>query len=239
MEPIYRKQFTLEAIHTDCHGALLPSALLYFVQEAAGEHCGILNVSWEQLNQRQLFWAILRHRIQVTRMPQKGETVTLETWPMPTTRTAYPRSVIAWDARGNELFRTLGLWVLMDSESRSMVLPKKSGVEVMGILRGTELTAPGSLVPGTLERCGRRRVCFTDLDVNGHMNNTRYLDWIWDLLPESFHRGRSLKEMTLCYLAEAREGDCLDLKWTLEAEGRLQVDIFREEHRIFAAKIEY
>ncbi len=239
MEPIFRKQFTLEAIHTDCHGVLLPSALLYFVQEAAGAHCQVLNVSWEALQQKNLFWAILRHRIQVNRMPREGETITLETWPMPTTRTAYPRSVIAWDAQGSELFRTVGLWVLMDPESRSMVLPRKSGVEVVGILRGTELTAPGSLVPGTLERSHRRRVCFTDLDINGHMNNTRYLDWIWDLLPEIYHQGRNIREMTLWYLAEAREGDCLELKWSLDPDGLLQVDIFREEHRIFAAKLEY
>ncbi len=239
MEQIYQKQFTLEALHCDGFGRCRPSMLSYFVQEAAGAHCRRLRLSWEDLQEKGLFWAILRHRLQITRLPQNGETITLETWPMPTTRTAFPRSVIAYDAAGQELFRSLGLWVLMDMDSRAMVLPGKSGVEVPGLLRGTELPAPGSLIPCALENSASRTVSFTDLDVNGHMNNARYLDWIWDLLPGSFHSQHSPREISLCYLAEAREGEQLQLHWTLQPEGSLRADIFREDHRVFAANIVY
>ncbi len=239
MEPIYTKQVPLESLHCDCFGNCKASALAYLVQEAAGEHCQLLNVSWEALHQKHLFWAILRHRIQITRLPREGETITLETWPMPTTRTAYPRSVIAYDEHRQELFRSIGLWVLMDPETRSLVLPGKSGVEVSGILRGMELSVPGSLVPKTLERSHGRTVAFTDLDINGHMNNARYLDWIWDLLPSQFHQAHPVKDMTLCYLSEAREGEALHLQWQLHPDGSLQVDILREGHRVFAAHIQY
>ncbi len=236
MEPIYSKKFTLEAIHCDCFGNCKPSALLYFVQEASGDHCQLLNVSTEN---HRLLWAILRHKLQITRLPRQGETLTLETWPMPTTRTAYPRSVIAYDGEHRELFRSIALWVLMDPDTRSLVLPGKSGITVNGILRGTELSVPGSLVPGTLASTQSRRVCYSDLDVNGHMNNVRYMDWIWDLFPSSFHENHDPKAITLCYLAEAREADLLDLHWQLRPEGTLQVEIFRQEHRIFAADIAY
>ncbi len=239
MEPIYTKTFTLESLHCDRFGSCKPSALSYFVQEAAGEHCQLLNVSWDTLQEKHLFWAILRHRIQITRLPENGETIRLETWPMPTTRTAFPRSVIAYDEKGQEVFRSISLWVLMDPDTRSMVLPGKSGIIVDGILRGTELSVPGSLVPGVLSDSRSRSVAFTDLDVNGHMNNARYLDWIWDLLPSGFHAQHKPKEITLCYLAEAREGEQLQLQWTLRPEGALQADILREGHRVFAANIQY
>lgn len=67
-----------------------------------------------------------------------------------------------------------------------MILPGKSGIVVSGTLRGTELALPGGLVPKVMDNSRRRDVCFTDLDRNGHMNNTRYMDWIDDLLPAIF-----------------------------------------------------
>ncbi len=239
MEPIYVKSFLLSEADTDCFGSLRPSSLLRFVQEAAGEHCSLLHLSRLELEEKNLFWAILRHRLQISRWPQAGEVIRLETWPMPTTRTAYPRSVIGYDENGRELFRSVSLWVLMDPEKRSLVLPRHSGVEVPGLVRGNELSLPGSLQVGTLSDEGRRRVCFTDLDINGHMNNARYLDWVWDLLPSHFHRAHSPRELTLYYHMEAREGEDLDLHWSLGPEGHLLADITRETGRIFTASIAY
>ena len=123
MEPIYSKEFTLSHIHVDRFGYAKPSVLLYFVQEAAGEHCALLAVDREHLSHKHLFWAVTRSKVQVTRLPRLGETVTVKTWPMPTTRVAYPRSVVAYDAKGEELFRSISLWVLMDDRSRAMILP--------------------------------------------------------------------------------------------------------------------
>ncbi len=239
MEPILRQTVTLTDLHTDRFGNLKPSALLHLVQTAAGDHCALLRVDLP----RDLMWAIIRHKVQVTRIPKKGEAVTLETWPLPTTRTAYPRSVVAYDAEGRELFRTIALWVLMDRNTRALVLPKNSGVALSGILRGTELSVPGALVAGAMQNIRERAVCFGDLDENGHMNNARYLDWIWDLLPSTFHSLHSPKEITMCYLAEAREGERLSIHWSFVEDGRLQADIFRKTddqlHRIFSAVVEY
>ena len=244
MEPIYRQTFLISDLHVDCFQRLKPSVLLYFAQEVAGHHAALLGTDWETLADKQLFWAVIRHRVQITRLPQAGETITVETWPMPTTRVTYPRATVAYDAEGREVFRTVALWVLMDTETRAMVLPGRSGVEVAGTLRGTELAAPGSLTPKPLHNTARRTVGYTVLDRNGHMNNTRYMDWIDDLLPSAFHAQHPVREMTVCYLSEAREGQALDLTWELEGGSVLQVDAHREktdvpgaQERIFSAQI--
>jgi len=160
---------------------------------------------------------------------------------MPTTRVAYPRSIVAYDASGNEVFRSITLWVLMDLDNRSMVLPGKSGIEVAGTLRGNELTSPLGLPAKSMQNSYSRTVCFTDLDRNGHMNNTKYLDWIYDLLPSQFHTSHTIREFTVCYLNEAREGQELSVSWDFPAEGCLQIDAHRnhadKSERIFAAKI--
>ena len=241
---IHFQTFTLTDLEVDCFGKLKLSALLFFAQEAAGRHCISLGADYETLAKKQLFWAVTRHRVQITRLPCRGETITVQTWPMPTTRVAYPRSMVAYDAQGNELFRSISLWVLMNSDTRAMVLPGKSGVDVAGTLLGSELAVPHSLMPALADRSTHRRVTYSCLDRNGHMNNTMYLDWVDDLLSSSFHSSHSPREFVICYLNEAREGQDICLNWTLAEDGCLRVDAHRQADtpeekpvRIFSAQV--
>ena len=246
MQPIYRQQFHIDPVAVDRFGRLKPSMLLLYAQEIAGHHSDQLGFTYQELANRGLFWAIIRNRISITRLPREHETITVETWPMPTTRTAYPRATIAYDEQGHELFRCMGLWVLMDAQNRTMVLPGKSGVEIQGTLRGLEPAVPKSLAPHSLAESSRRAVRFSDLDINGHMNNTKYLDWVMDLLTSGFHQTHTIKELTLCYMNEALENQELALTWELDHAGALQVDIHRDKpdssgdfDRIFAARVEF
>ena len=241
MEPIYSEEFKISDLYIDCFGRLLPSKILYMMQEVAGNHFAQMAMDYDSLSQRGLFWAITRNKVQITRLPMRGETIRLETWPMPTTRVAYPRSIVAYDEDGNEVFRSITLWVLMDANNRSMVLPAKSGIDVTGTLRGNELASPLGLPVKALANRRKRYVNFTDLDRNAHMNNTRYLDWVYDLLGADFHKDHTLREFTLCYLNEAREGQQLELSWDFPEAGCLMMDAHRhmedKSDRIFAAKL--
>ena len=244
MSGIYQKEFHIHPTDTDRFNRLKPSHLLSILQSAAGDHSDLLGADRQALTAHNLFWAVIRHRVQITRLPGEGEDITVQTWPMPTTRTAYPRSAVALDKDGNELFRSISLWVLMDETQRSLVLPGKSGVSVDGLIRGDELSAPGSLLPGHWPNEIQRTVHFSDLDRNGHMNNCRYLDWIVDTLPSEFHQGHAPREFSVCYHAEAREQDAICLSWALNEDGCLGVDAFRKENessagqsRVFSARM--
>ena len=241
MEPIYSQSFIVDNNSTDRYGRMKPSAILSYVQEVAGKHFDILDRSLDSMNHKRLFWAVIRHRVQIERLPAAGETITLETWPMPTTR-----STVAYDAQGNLLFRSLCLWVLMSLDTRAMILPGKSGVSVPGTLRGLELASPNSLAPKPLGNVQQRTVRYSHLDVNGHMNNTHYLDWVQDLLPSPFHEACPAREFTICYHAEATEGQTLDLHWELLEGPVLQVDAFQsgaqgpeKQSRAFSVQVLY
>ncbi len=243
METIYSQEFTVTDNCVDCYGNLKLSTLLYYAQEVAGRHFDRIAMTYEQLARQGMFWAIIRQRVRIHRLPVSGETIRVETWPMPNSRVAFPRNVVAYDDRGNELFRVLSLWVLMDVNTRAMILPGKSGLALPGTLRGDELPAPASLPAKELKHHRIRPVCFTDLDRNGHMNNTKYLDWIADLLPSRFHESHTPAEFTVCYLSEAREGQELTISWDMGEDGCLNIDAHRangeKSERIFSARLQY
>ena len=115
-----------------------------------------------------------------------------------------------------------------------------------GLTLGNELDAPSSLLPKDMANADTRKVRFTDLDWNGHMNNCRYLDWVADLLPGQFHRDSWVREFNLCYINEAREGEDISLNWEMDSAGSLRVDAKRlgegmsaKQERVFSARVQF
>ena len=75
------------------------------------------------------------------------------------------------------------------------------------------------------------------------MNNTRYLDWIDDLLPVNFHKTHQLQSCTVCYLQELLPGQSCQLRWQMDETGLLQLDGVLSDStadkRIFAAQVQF
>ena len=244
MESVYTTHYKVSAHHADPFGRCKASSLLRFAQDAAGEHCILLGADRDTLSRRRYFWAVIRQRLEISRLPAEGETVTVKTWPMPTTRVAYPRATEGFDAQGHSLFKVISFWVLMDMDNRTMVLPGKSGIDVPGVAFGTELKAPGGIPFGNYVNRHLRTVAEADLDLNRHMNNARYLDWLWDLLDETFHKTHPLKAVTICYMSEALEGQTLQLRWEMGDAFRVDgvvsgTDVSAGHTRIFSALAEF
>lgn len=241
MEKVHSMQVTLTETLTDAQGRLKASSVLWLAQEAAGEHCKLLGADDASFDG--LFWAVLRYRVEITRLPRIGETVTVKTWPMPTTRVAYPRATAAYDEKGDLLYRISSIWVLMDENTRGLVLPGKSGVTVEGVTLGEELPVPVNLTGLQTDRIAFRTVSEEDIDKNHHMNNTRYLAWADDLLDDAFHSAHTLKNFTVCYLSEATLGQELTLNWSVNEEGVLSVLGERvsaeKPDRVFSVKMEF
>lgn len=239
MEDFFRRSYPIRATEVDCFDRLKLSRILDLLQDVAGGHCTLLGTDRERLARQGLFWAVIRHRVQIIRLPQAYETLHLETWPMPTTRTAFPRATCVYDGEGREALRCVSLWVLMDMERRSLVLPGESGVAVSGTLRGGELRVPGSIALKNLSCHTQRSVRFSDLDWNGHMNNCRYMDWVQDVLPASYHRSHRPLEFAVNYAQEATEGTEISLNWGMDPAGCLVLEGRSGDSRIFSAKVQY
>ena len=110
-----------------------------------------------------------------------------------------------------------------------------------GTLTGTELSVPHAIAARPMEKTLFQTVGYTLLDRNGHMNNTRYMDWVDDLLPSGFHETHPVQEFTVCYLNEAREGDCIQIGYELSDGPTLTVNANRSGEagtdRIFSAQV--
>ena len=120
------------------------------------------------------------------------------------------------EADGAALGAASTLWVLFDLEKRCMVAP---GEVAKAIPDNSDLTPPLG-VPGPVPRltgaetCSARTPVYSELDVNGHVNNARYADWLCDALGLEVMREYRVKTMRLSYAAEIRPGQAMELRLT-------------------------
>ena len=125
--------------------------------------------------------------------------------------------------------------VLGRADIVAMVLPGGSGIQVPGLIRGGELANPTGIAPRAYDNQERRRVRYSELDCNGHLSNTKYLNWMEDLLPAQWHRNHMLSQVHVCYINEATDNQEITLNWTLE-DGR---DSEAAVQRVFALRALY
>ena len=214
MDKIYQETFLLRTSQCDYRGTWRPSAIFEAMQEASGMHSHLLGCGRDALIQQGFVWVLSRMEVQMGKYPGVGDTVTVETYPMNNRRWFFPRFFIFRNEQGDELGCASSLWVLLDLETRKMAPPDRV---VHLIPDNSDLTAPMGLPSAAVEADGEesrftRVPAYTDLDVNNHVNNARYVDWLCDALGYETLERQTLRNICINYEAEVRPDQAVELK---------------------------
>ena len=213
MEKIFAKDYPVGPGETDLFAMCRPSALLGFLQDAATIHATLLGLSREDLIRRHgAVWILSRIRYELTRPLKFAETITVHTWPS-TAKGALIRRDFDILADGRPAGEAFSAWVVLDLSARR---PLRPGV-VYNAFDGVPLEKCKNrellkIHPeGSPQPAGDRTVRYSDLDINGHLNNVRYADVICDALEFDKLSGRYISEMQINFTAECRPGDIIAL----------------------------
>mgnify|MGYP000876398673 CR=1 FL=1 len=221
MNGFFEQSLFLRAADTDCNGEWRASGVFLAMQEAGGAHCEQWNLGMAALREQNLAWVISRARMNLTRVPRIGETVTVRTWPKPPQHCFFPR-YFQFFVDGKPVGSAATLYVQLDLSTRRMVKPWLNGNAELTCDLEPPLPPPGSIpVINTPGVSSQRIARYSDLDVNGHVNNTRYLDWFCDAFDADFHREWRLADVLVHYNREIRPDETVTL--TLQTDGERSV----------------
>ena len=209
----YEKKLRLRSSDVDMHRRLRTSVLFGLMQEAAIAHTEQLGMGREKTLDRGALWIVTLQAAEIRRMPEYDEEVVLRSWPGRTMHVLFPRFCALDTARGEPLVRASALWTLIDSRTRRLVFPERLGVGIEGVsLPEDEIPLPSAPVPIPAEETRDFTVPFSYVDLNGHMNNTRYFDLAEDCIPAAAE-GRVLRAVGTEFSREARFGESFPLRW--------------------------
>lgn len=207
---VYEKSYRLLSSDVDARRRLRLSRLFTWMQEASIAHTTALGMGREKTLDRGLLWIVTLQQVKIDRLPVYDEDVRLLSWPGETMHLYFPRYYRLEDGAGKPLLTGSALWALMDQGSRKLAFPEEHGVHIDGERGEGPLPLPAAPRPAQ----GGEREIFTVpysyVDLNGHMNNTRYLDLCEDRMPADL-RDRPIREIRAEYSGEAKEGESVTL----------------------------
>ncbi|MDR1065583.1 MAG: acyl-ACP thioesterase, partial [Oscillospiraceae bacterium] len=213
--PGYKKRFSVEFYNTDFRSELKLSALFGMLQETAGPASEALGFGFRRMRESfNAAWILTRMRADVARPAAWGEEIVIETWNRNHSRTMFERDFIVWSADGERLASAVSKWVVLDIATRAMLSADDFGFgeKDIDIPRAIDCKLGRLRAPDALTDVYRRAVAYSDVDVNGHVNNARYVDFAMDSLPLEYHAENIVKSIEISYVSEARAGETLTLR---------------------------
>lgn len=156
-------------------------------------------------------WVISRISIEITKMPKYLDNIIIESYPENMIHFIYPMQFIIKYGDGSTALRISSIWALIDSDTRKTLFPSITNVFIKGISRDDRINRPKGINKQDITLKEKRIIRYSDTDMNGHLNNTRYFDFIQDMYGTKELNGYTIKKGEIIFNKEAIEGDELEL----------------------------
>lgn len=240
IQPEYKITLKVASFDTDCNDCIRLSAVLRYQQEAGEQHLGPAGLGWRELSDHGIAFVASRWHTVIHRLPRLEERVTLTTWHRDRKGPRFFRCYQWRDAEGNILIEGVMQFALVSVTDHRLL----RGDEFMALAplpdatRGVNCADPGRFRPTEGCAAGTYTVRRSDIDRNGHMNNTRYADLAWDFLPETWQDTAPV-DVEIHFAGESRQGDTIALSTSAEGENTVCVAGDNDRGRVFTAKITF
>ena len=207
MEKTYTETLRVRATDCDLYGRMRPDALFVAMQEGGERHALRLGFGHDAMLSRGLFFALTRVHLSMLRAPRCGEALVHTTWPGVANRFFCPRYHVFSLEDGTPLCAVGSLWVMLDAQQRKIVSPEKVDIVFPD---NSDLPAPVSvnvrlpMLGGAPEVTARTPV-YSEFDINGHVNNARYIAWLCDALGKATFEHQIIGDLVVGYEHEIRD----------------------------------
>lgn len=207
MEKTYTESFIVNATDCDPSRRMRLDALFVAMQEGGGRHAQALGAGYAAMHERGLFFALTRIHVNVRRAPRCAERVVHKTWPGVANRFFCPRYHVFTLEDGTPLATAGALWVILDEQKRGIVSPLAADLHFPDtgdlpapIAANVRLPALGG-EPQVIVRSP----VYSEFDINGHVNNTKYVAWLCDALGKQTLSNAIIGELVAGYEREIRD----------------------------------
>lgn len=168
-----------------------------------------------------LIFVMTRLQIQMERYPRWGDIIEIKTWFQEDGKLAAQRDwVVTCQATGETIGRATSTWVMINMQTRRLIKfpeaarQKCAAFQLMPPRHAIpreytrqklpELGLPAEIV-GPIQVARR-----SDMDMNGHVNNTTYLAWAMETVPSDIYHGAHLYQIEIDFKAECHGGDLVE-----------------------------
>ena len=210
MKEILTNNYPLTASDIDCHKLCRLSALLGYIQNLATDHANELGIGRERMTSEYgAVWMMARLYLSLFRPIAYGDELSMRTWHRGVDKS--PSVLRDFDIFvGDEhVGEAVISWVVASLDTRRLLKPASlpALVESARPARVKEVIPARIKPPDNMTHLMSRTVRYSDTDINGHMNNTKYADIACDVIRYETLANRFVSEIQINYIHESFPGD--------------------------------
>ena len=208
---MYKEKVLITSVDVDSNLELRLSNLFKFLQVIGSNHVATLKAGHADLMKHNLLWVVIRFDVQIYRTPKLDEEILITTHPGEQKSFIFPRYYEIYDKHKNLIISASSMWALIDKDTRrvSVKPPHFPAIKAESIKEDIPLPLKVSSNASTLVE--KRKVNYTDIDLNGHLNNTSYIEYILNLHDNDFLKDKRIKRITINYDKEIKPTDIVEL----------------------------
>ena len=187
----------------------LVSFFLLF-QDIANKNTESLGGGKEATTDKGLDWIVARISLDIKRMPMLDEEYELETYPFGVKAGCiFYRCARMLDKNNDPIIRLNSMWSVMDNKTRKIVL--KPNISHAKEEYGDELAEPVKVALEDANFTFSKVVRYSDCDLNGHLNNTRYVEALVDINNLEFYKKYFISHIDINFISEVHDEEKLDI----------------------------
>jgi medium-chain acyl-[acyl-carrier-protein] hydrolase len=209
--PKLEKEYPVHVYETGPDGRLCLHSLFDYFQDIASDHAVKLGYGRDELMKLNHFWVLSRIYAEISAWPPWGENIIIKTWPRGTDRLFALRDFEARYPDGRPIALATSSWLIIDRDTKRIQRPDKNlsrNNSVTDIEKALPRNAVKLEPADSIDRKAHNfKVRISDLDINLHTNNARYLKWVTDSYDLDFILNNVPLSAEINYLAESRFND--------------------------------
>ncbi|UXX78211.1 thioesterase [Reichenbachiella carrageenanivorans] len=207
---IYHHPFTVSSKDCTKHKTIKLPNLLDHMQEAAWANATSLGFSTIDLMEKGITWVMNRMRVEIHRLPSHKEHVKVETWPAGMDKYFTKRDFRVWGAQDELLVEATSNWLVMDIVTRKLIAIPEYIHEAKFVTDRNNVPPIADKVKYEQAKTTHTRavqVSWFDIDLNDHVNNIKYYQWVLDSLGGEYLERHALKKIDITFKHEGKYGD--------------------------------
>lgn len=206
----YSEEFTIAYFGTDNDLKLTPSSMTVYFQDLAISHSNAIGYTLDYLGELQRGWAITNWHITINRFPQYGEKIKITTWSNYCKKMQAQRFFKVEDEGGNIICAAASRWVFMDLAARRPLRITEEMEEAYVCDIPPSIENEKYQMPKIMDVSNVQERSFSvtrrDTDTNGHTNNTKYIEWAMDDVPDEIYLNGDVEDLRVVYRKECYKG---------------------------------
>ena len=230
--------FQIQPQDVDFQFRVTMAALADILLATAGYNADDNGFGLRRLHEMQCAWVLSRLAIERDRFPEQYENIRMETWVEEVGRTNTTRNFCIRDEKNEIIGNACSVWVMFDMKTRrAKDLEILEGIHEFALGDVGLIEKPIKLGSVEGEEYDGFKVKYSDIDINGHVNSIRYIQWISDCFSLDCYRKCKVKRFEINYINEMLYDDFVEIAGHEVEPGDFRFEIRKEDKIACRARV--